>query len=218
MYEQYGWRIDGEWLWDDVWMLYQAAELIRVYYSEHGGGDARARMRGTFGEVTFKHSPWYWPFKHSSHTAGHTVYQVAGHAEDVMIHEIGHVLDNAIGGDESVWSGGGPADDMAQYLGGYPAACGLRFWCDPFLGGSWVYDPAPSREPLQPRAYGRKGPAEDFADVFMFGVVGKHGAEYPLRLQWMAHGITSLTVAAAPFAGGPYPSKGHTSDIMWTPQ
>jgi hypothetical protein len=39
----------------------------------------------------------------------------------VVIHELGHVLDNNLGGImPAVWFGGGPADQMLEDLGGHP--------------------------------------------------------------------------------------------------
>jgi hypothetical protein len=126
---------------------------------------------------------------------GHDVFLDRDNASvELIIHEMGHVLDNSLGPEWAAILGGGAADDMARDLGGSPRDCVLRFDCaSKYVGrspGSNQYgSPRTYWTPTEhPRSfhddYARMGPAEDFAEAFKFAVMDS-GADRPQRVRWM---------------------------------
>ena len=200
LYEQYGWRVHGIWSWSDVWTLWQAAGRIELWFAENGG-NGRARMRGTLSEVTFKHAGRLWELSGFSHVEGHTVFLTRAFSSDLVVHELGHVFDNSFGTEWAAIFGGGPADDMAKHLGGFPDHCITRFNCNLVGRSSGHYGGYRSwntpGEPHTGKPYDRMGPAEDFAQTFERQIAQRSSGGFVQRAQWL-RSFTALQIEIAP--------------------
>ncbi len=219
LYEQYGWLIDGMWSWEEVYMLWQAAGRIELWFAANGG-DGRARMRGVFGEVTFKHAGNLWYLSGFSHVEGHTAYMVRDQFDaELVVHEMGHVYDNSFGTEWAAISGGGPADEMARDLGGFPEDCVIRFNCQIIGMSSGHYDGrygySTQEEKLQSGAYATVGPAEDFAEVWGYAVGKRDSSNINQRAQWLSSHV-ALQVAVGPTnANLPYRAIGLADSALY---
>jgi RHS repeat-associated protein len=201
----YGWNIDTRFAWSlkQLQTLWAAAQDIQAWF-ERNGGNGLERMNGTIGPVFFTRSQLVSSLDLSSanplnYVLGTTVYLAPEASRFVVIHEIGHVIDNVSGSDAvanllggaAIW-GGGASDAMAKDLGGEPHTCQIRAYC-------WGHKTP--REGV-PRGYEETGPSEDFAQTFALSVTDPQGLRKsaPARAQWMEK-FATLQVNQVPYAG-----------------
>ena len=196
-----------------MWKLWQAAGYIEVFFAENGG-NGRARMRGAFGKVTFRHANIFWRAIGYHHVRKHSVYLLDGFDRDAVIHEMGHVFDNSFGKEYAAWFGGGPADEMARALGGVPEICIARFDCSLVAVIPFLYRDSyntPLTEPLppfpNPGSYARRGPSEDFAVTFEREIAHRSSDGFVQRAQWLRNYIALQTTTIPSYSNLPYPSS-----------
>jgi hypothetical protein len=191
----------GTWTADELQILLGAARTIEIWFARMGGGEAQGRMRAALGGTRFiRHAGVILPDK--PHVRGSTVHLIEGDFDvDLVVHEVGHVLDNNLGygvyPGSALW-GGGPADDMSRQLGGTPTRCGLnRSRCR-------GYDKQPTNGKF-PTPYAKNGPSEDFAESLKYSVLNP-GSLSLERARFMVQLGRSLTTDVGEFQGSPYAS------------
>ena len=187
-----------------------AAGQIELWFGQNGGGDTQGRMRAALGGTLFARveqsvaAGIFSDLKNYNHVVGSTVYLLDEFTSGIVIHEMGHVLDNKLSntwlpGGAAVW-GGGPADEMARALGADPTQCMLRFQCVR-SGVNWEATFRTAQLEVNPSSYGYShGPSEDFAESFMLSVTGGLNAA-PQRAEWMSN-FAALQVAMRPEYSG----------------
>jgi hypothetical protein len=158
-------------------------------------------MRASLGGTEFSRvekslaADFFTQLRSRNHVVGNIVYLLDRFSINTVVHEIGHVLDNALSnsiypGGAAVF-GGGPGDAMARAVGLDPTKCTIRFMCD------WESIARSANAELNPNSYGRtNGPSEDFADAFMLSVNGSLGGA-PIRDQFMRN-LAALQVQVSP--------------------
>jgi RHS repeat-associated protein len=208
LYQQYGWYIEGVWSIDEVSLFLQAGEALAAWFAQNGGGDAMGRLRSVFGGTVFKHADFIGHALNAHHVRGSTIFLLDNFDLAIVIHELGHVLDNRLGFGWPIGSalfGGGPGDDMARALGANPRSCGwIRSNC---AGYRTSNEPIIDNDDLM--AYARTGPNEDFAQSFMVSVLdgATLQSNYPLRAAFMTDLATSLSTTRSEYglnAPSPY--------------
>ncbi len=207
LYQQYGWYIDGVWTLDDLSIFLEAGEAIVAWFAQNGGGDAIGRFRANFGGTGFAHADFIGRnVLNAHHVRGSTIFLLDNFDLGIVVHELGHVLDNRLGFGWPIGSalfGGGPADDMARTLGADPTGCGWnRSRCS---GYRTPNEPIMDNDTLM--AYARNGPSEDFAQSFMVSVLqgSTLQSSYPLRGTFLADLAVSLTTTQSEYALAPSP-------------
>ena len=226
LYAQYGWYMvglgsQGRWTLDELQILWDAAAAIEFWFADHGGGDARGRMRAALGGTQFTKAGIVGNLvlqgKH--HVRGSKVHLLPNFIIDEVVHETAHVLDNRLGLDPwmTALHGGGPADDMAYELGFDPSVC-LQLTL--YVSFSYPrlridettrsicpsYTLAANRKQLReepPSKYAKSGPSEDFAETFMLSVLNPLDLG-PIRTAFMINLAHSLTTIEGEFQGSPY--------------
>jgi len=108
--------------------------------------------------------------------------------EYTFIHEMGHVLDNNIqnGFLPATYIGGGPSDAMVMAMSGHPENNLPRFAADTH----WYRKNIAGDAPWAEGAYGNHGVADDFAETFVYTLMGK--AVPGGRQAWMTSFLTLL--------------------------
>ena len=131
-----GWIVTGEWSEPQLTVLWEAGQalerLIADLQGRPPGGwvpqylPARFRRAGIAGRVgPLKGKSFVFPRHVVSMCEG---FESSAHPHGHIFHEMGHVLDNHLGGWlPATFVGGGPADRMVRAVGGMPARAGLRF-------------------------------------------------------------------------------------------
>lgn len=204
LYRDYGWYVDSSINEEEVEIILRAAKTISTIFDRFGGNGV-ARMRGSLSPVWITHANFIWSdvLKYH-HVVAQTVYLVRGFNEDILIHEMGHVIDNLNGNSitASIF-GGGPSDEMARSLGVDPTQCTFRFNCSKY--GAFLLN-AKSELPISD--YALKGPSEDFAETFINLTKNRAIAvqKIPVRSKWMANFITNLSRTRDFYSGDVYPS------------
>ncbi len=142
--------------------------------------------------IDWKPSPFLWRKLRFHHVEFSTVFiDPCSFPFETAIHEIAHIIDNSLGSHRlaSIF-GGGPADELARYLGTEPELFFPRFHAPGFekiLREQGVE--------LNPTEYGRSnGPAEDFAESFRLAVLEPQvlASCAPLRFKWFELWKTNL--------------------------
>jgi hypothetical protein len=209
LYTQYGWYMvglasHGVWTLGELQILWDAATAIEGWLAEHGGGDARGRMRaalggtqftktGIVGKVVLLGEPE--PFHH---VRGSKIHLLPGFKVSTVVHEIGHVIDNQFGTTFlAALLGGGKSDEFARYLGFDPHDCIFRSKCARY-GAATLKEELPEEF-----EYARRGPSEDFADTFRLSVLSPHSLG-PMRTDFMSKMARSMTTSMGEFQGSPY--------------
>jgi hypothetical protein len=118
-------------------------------------------------------------------------FEQSGNPIQHVIHEIAHVIDNAIGSHQhamlSIWFGHGPSDQLAKYLGGSPkglrwqnGSCGIRRSCQ------WG-----KTDPDTQYGYGNHSTADYFAESISWAIINPSKiVQLPLR-RWIHDFIQS---------------------------
>lgn len=169
--QDYGWQVRGQWNRRQLIVLLESAAAIEKYVAElqarPPGGWVRRyinpvfRKSGVIGRVipALRGKSFVFPWRDVWMEEG---FERSGHPHQHVVHELGHVLDNRLGGFlPATFAGGGPADEMVRYVGGRPEKARIRF--RPMTGYVAMITPF---EHWQSGAYGNLAVAEDFAETF----------------------------------------------------
>jgi len=190
-----GWIVTGEWSEPQLTVLWEAGQalerLIADLQGRPPGGwvpqylPARFRRAGIAGRVgPLKGKSFVFPRHVVSMCEG---FESSAHPHGHIFHEMGHVLDNHLGGWlPATFVGGGPADRMVRAVGGMPARAGLRFL--PRRDYPWRLTP---REHWPPGSYANLNVAEDFAETFALTLLAPEKVP-PARLAWMRAFLRAL--------------------------
>jgi RHS repeat-associated protein len=218
LYKNYGWTIDQVWSLDEITKLQEASRQIEGYFYRNGGGDAAGRMRAAFGSVLFhKGSTGLISSVLYLRTGNHHVIDNIVHLNpsdmrtDVMIHELGHILDNHQAsskwhpGGGTVW-GTGTSIELARYLDFDPERCGInRLICPEYT--RYTNDHAKDGDPMKaPNSYAQTSFVEDFAESFLFSVQNN----FPIgskRKEFFSQLVSSYTATSPTYNGNPYVGK-----------
>jgi hypothetical protein len=168
--------------------LVSAASAIQTWL--HTGGHKnlnfmKALKRKT-GETFWEPSNFLWIKAGFHHVEFNTVFiDPERITVDTAVHEMAHILDNAMGVHRmaSVF-GGGPADDMIRAIGAEPDLFLPRFKSHNYEGVLRSLNLE-----LNPTPYGRTmGPAEDFAEGFRMAVLRPDilKTAAPKRYEWFS--------------------------------
>lgn len=198
--QDYGWKVQGNATVEHLNTLLQAGQYIENYIDQVSREDGKGWIKEYLGNAVFHIDGQVANSAYQLNIRGfvfpnNDVYLPIKFTVFVAVHELGHVLDNGIGGDKpAVWFGGGAADRMIADLGGHPEAVPFPHCLDredyiaKYAGPeSWPY-----------YMNGGKNPADDFADTFLVAVVGNDLPVpnvvnlAPQRLAWMDAYIASL--------------------------
>jgi hypothetical protein len=167
---QYGWRVAGRWNEAQLQALLKSGAAINDYVQGLKGYlpgswlarflPAVFRQKGPFNRIrALRGNSFVFPFRDVWMQEG---FENGPHPEWHIVHELGHVLDNRLGGwMPSTFSGGGPADEMVRAVGGKPEKGRLRF--RPMRNYAAIITPLESW--LQ-GGYGNTSVSEDFAETF----------------------------------------------------
>jgi RHS repeat-associated protein len=206
LYSQYGWYMvglgsNGIWTLEELQILWNAATAIERWFAEYGGGDARGRMRAALGGTQFSKAGIVGNLvlQNNHHVRGSKIHLLPGFDLDIVVHEVGHVIDNRLGTNfMSALLGGGKSDEFALYLGFDPFAClWNRSRCaQNRYGNATLKEEHPTR-------YARSGPSEDFGETFMLSVLYPERLG-PMRTDFMSNMARSLTTSIGEFHGSPY--------------
>jgi hypothetical protein len=210
LYSLYGWTIEGVWSLSQVKTMLEAAQMMEAWVESilmesltPQRVDARGVMRTLFGGATIVHSyslDFIGQVLGYHHVMGTTVTLLDDFSSSELVYEMFHVLDNKFGnnilpGGSAAW-GGGPADDMARFVG-QDFSCIYRSRC-----GGYGNTPGGEEPPTSPSMYAWEGPSEDFAHSGRFLVTGEYPVG-PRRTEWMKN-FVSLQTATPEFTGSPY--------------
>jgi hypothetical protein len=198
--QDYGWKVDGDYTAEHLNSILKAGAWIDAYVTNLTGKSGQEWIKKYLNSTIFHINGKVINSAYQINIRGFVfpfadVYPPDKFTAFVVVHELGHVLDNHLGGDKpAVWFGGGAADQMLKDLGGHPELvpfphcldrsdyrvryAGLEAWPE-YMNGS-------------------KNPADDFADTFLVAVVGdelpvpKVETLAPQRLAWMDAFVSSL--------------------------
>jgi len=142
---RFGWKISGQWNNAALTAILQAGDQIASYIHSLNQRDGDAIVRRHF-PAQFIHSDWLgslWFLKGKSFVFPRRVvrlapnFEIYQHPDWHVVHELGHVLDNAVRRlFPATFFGGGLADRMIRDTGGRPQRCGLRFVPVPIISSA----------------------------------------------------------------------------------
>jgi len=194
--QRFGWQMVGFWNTAALTAILQAGDKISNYIQTLNQRDGDTLVRRHF-PARFVHSDMLgrlWFLQGKSFVFPRRVvrlapeFEIYSHPDWHVVHELGHVLDNAVRRFiPATFFGGGLADRMVRDTGGRPQRCGIRFVPRPdyiercTLVEHW--------EPRQ--AYGNTCVAEDFAETFIHTLFSPHRVP-ARRLSWMRAFLKSL--------------------------
>jgi hypothetical protein len=196
LWRTYGWKTAGSFNQRQVEIFFEAAQRIEEFAMEIKRRPARDWVRHYFNPV-FRNGRWIrrmakplqgksfvFPLRDVWMEDG---FERSGHAVEHVVHELGHVLDNHLGGWlPSTFIGNGPADEMLRHVGGSPEKGRARFL--PMKNYTSLVTPV---EHWAPQAYASVSVSEDFAETFAKSIFEPHNVP-PKRLRWMQAFIQRL--------------------------
>ena len=206
--DEYDWNMVGDWNIKQLLATWDAAIELRLYVGNVRGEDGTGWMRMYFGGTNFSKST-FGPFSNGTCMGidnknvilaedFESKWAYEGGTVGLIIHELGHVLDNRIGLNidllkagalpyPAVMIGGGPADALYMLLGGNISESQAF---KRYAGGvSFANDPIRSfRAPYQ---YGNNSPADYFAHTLAVSVVNQASVPFMASL-WMSSFIYLL--------------------------
>jgi hypothetical protein len=182
--DEFGWTMHGEdWLYREVQKIYETANDILAYANNTvNNGAGLGWMDKYLGDVKLFHTPVEKIFPNNFVPEGNTVFLHSSWitdprgSENILTHELGHVVDNRSASGFAVWTGGGFGDRLAVEMGSSQAGLDITFprfyngsggissqnsW--PGEVGDWSY-------------YGNNSTADYFAHTFTFAVLNVDGA------------------------------------------
>lgn len=187
--QEYGWQLRGQWNRRQLDVLLESAAAIEQFVADlqrqPSGGWVRRYLNPIFrksrviGRVipALRGKSFVFPWRDVWMEEG---FERSSGAQQHVVHELGHVLDNRLGGWlPATFAGRGPADEMVRYVGGAPEKAALRF--RPMTGYVAMISPF---EHWQAGAYGNMAVAEDFAETFTNCIFSPEQVP-PRRRQWM---------------------------------
>jgi hypothetical protein len=162
--QRYGWKIRGKFSIDELRTILSAAEMLVAKLNQINGVNGLSFMNSIFSNITIGRSIFG-----SSYVRNDTIlltksWLVGGEDEQHFIHELAHVVDNRLGTgqcSEPTFCGGGPADDLARYVGGDPDSSSLWRWMN---GTSGIPNTHQWKEKAH-SGYGNEGTTEYFAEA-----------------------------------------------------
>ena len=187
---EYDWIIKEEEKWNarQLFEVWYAAIAIRHSIASVREDNGINWMRTYFGGTNFFIGGWNETMLRSCvGPSAHEVRFVSNFENlrfrtktttGMIIHELGHVLDNRMGPNSlnsSVIGGGGPADELVRFIGG-DVTIPLRFW-----GVTYIPD---KNSFLDDYEYGNNSSADYFAQTFAVLMVDK-GKEPELAGLWL---------------------------------
>jgi hypothetical protein len=197
--QKYGWKVDGTYTVEHLMTVLEAGSLIESYVTNLTQRSGQAWIKTYIGNAEFHISGALVNSARNHKIRGFVfpntdVYLPAKFTARVVIHELGHVLDNNQGDTiSSVWFGGGPADQMIKDCGGNPE--GIPF---PHFKDRADYRAQYSGPEAWPEyMLGARNPTDDFADTFLVAVTSEASNSniqdfVPQRLAWMDAYVTNL--------------------------
>jgi hypothetical protein len=197
--QKYDWNVDGDYTDENLMTILEAGALIESYVTDLTGSQDQAWIKTYLGNAEFhingaltnsarEHKIKGFVFPNTD------IYLPAKFTARVVIHELGHVLDNNQGETiSSVWFGGGPADQMIKDCGGHPEEIPFPHFKDRLDYRAQYSGP----EAWPEYTLGARNPTDDFADTFLVAVTGEAFASniqdfVPQRLAWMDAYISNL--------------------------
>ena len=168
--------------------ILNAAVAIQTWLKISGDHQVHALepVRQKIGPVLWEPSSSLWRKAGFHHVEFHTVFiDPAAITIETAVHEMAHVLDNALGMHRmaSIF-GGGPADEMIRYIGGEP-----DLFLPRFFARKYEIVLRSQQLKLNPLPYGQtRGPAEDFAESFRLAVLHPEllKTAAPKRFNWFS--------------------------------
>lgn len=189
LWERYQWAVAGEWAVAALEHLLKTGEWLEKLLAQLPRREPQAWIR-RYLKATFTRPGWMGnlsPLKGKSFVFPRSQVRLMPGVEQVshgsahIIHELGHVLDNALGGAlPATFVGGGAADRMVAAVGGKPERCTPRF----VPMRDYVAKVTPLESWTPPDAYGNTCVAEDFAEAFVLTLVSPLRVP-PGRKAWM---------------------------------
>ena len=198
--QDYGWKVDGDYTSKHLNTILKAGAWIESYVADLTGMNGQAWIKKYLHNAFFHINGKVINSAYQINIRGFVfpntdVYLPDKFTAFVVVHELGHVLDNNMGGDKpAVWFGGGAADQMLEHLGGHPDQVPFPHCLD---RSDYISKYAGS-ESWPEYMNGGKNPADDFADTFLVAVVGSDLPVpdvltfAPQRLAWMDAYVTNL--------------------------
>jgi hypothetical protein len=198
--QSYGWKVDGNYTSEQLNTILKAGGWIENYVMRLTGGNGQDWIKKNLPDTTFHINGKLINSAYQIKIRGFVfpyngVYLPDKFTAFVVVHELGHVLDNNLGGDKpAVWFGGGAADQMLKDLGGHPEQVPFPHCLDRSDYISKYAGP----ESWPDYMNGGRNPADDFADTFLVAVVGSDLPVpnvltlTPHRLAWMDTFVISL--------------------------
>lgn len=196
--KEFGWNLTSNFSQDQKKVIYEAGNAILAYLDEHTAGRGKAWMIKNVGKVNFflgdlpqkvvtaanKGKPTSVTFIANGIWLEPT-FEKGGNPIQHVIHEVAHVIDNAVGNRHdavlSIWFGHGPSDALTKYLGGTPK--GLR-WKNGSSGirnlSQWV-----TTDPETQYGYGNHSTADYFAESFAWAIVEPSKIIQPQVEEWI---------------------------------
>ena len=184
---EYGWVINREvFSYREVKVIYETSEQIRNYASSQTGGGGKEWMneyiRPIFGHNVLSNEFSWVPLNLPK---SNVVLLAPGFADSAnpithVIHELGHVLDNANGNrlGAAVWAGGGWADELVRHVGGNPPPVLPRF----YNGSAGI----PNNLYFENDPHAQDGTAEYFAYTFQYAVTDPKNEDIPsVAIEWL---------------------------------
>jgi len=198
--QDYGWKVDGDYTSEHLNTILKAGAWIESYVANLTGMNGQAWIKKYLHNANFHINGKVINSAYQINIRGFVfpntdVYLPDKFTAFVVVHELGHVLDNNLGGDKpAVFFGGGAADQMLKDLGGHPEQVPFPHCLD---RSDYISKYAGS-ESWPEYMNGGKNPADDFADTFLVAVVGSDLPVpdvltfAPQRLAWMDDYVTNL--------------------------
>jgi len=198
--QNYGWKVEGEYTSEHLNTILKAGGWIESYVTNLSGSNGQSWIKKNLRNAIFHINGKVINTAYQINIRGFVfpntdVYLPVKFTAFVVVHELGHVLDNNMGGDKpAVWFGGGAADQMLKELGGHPEKVPFPHCLD---RSDYIANYA-GPESWPEYMNGGKNPADDFADTFLVAVVGSDLPVpnvvnlAPQRLTWMDAFVSEL--------------------------
>ncbi len=169
---KYGWEVKGKWFLADVQTLMDAGQAIEKWFAAGGASNPRKMVKNVFGGTMFQYAARLSSFRltNKHHVYGQKVVMKEHFSLEILIHELGHVLDNVMSGKTrlggSAFWGGGLSDNFADDIGATGHRdCISNARCD----GTYSAPPWHDRS-SKAGDYYKYGSSEDFAQSFAVAV------------------------------------------------
>jgi len=198
--QDYGWKVNGDYTSEHLNTILKAGALIESYVADLTGLNGQAWIKKYLHNAIFHINGKVVNSAYQINIRGFVfpntdVYLPDKFTAFVVVHELGHVLDNNMGNEKpAVWFGGGAADQMLKDLGGHPGQVPFPHCLDRSDYISKYAGPESWPEYMN----GGRNPADDFADTFLVAIVGSDLPVpnvltfAPQRLAWIDAYVTNL--------------------------